>query len=65
MKGILTLSMIKTLIVLVLASIQTLKTGNKKCGKEEVYRLVNDSLNNHVTREVFDSMLNAIMTATQ
>ena len=65
MKGILTLSMIKTLIVLVLASIQTLKTGNKKYGKEEVYRLVNDSLNNHVTREVFDSMLNAIMTATQ
>ena len=65
MKGILILSMIKTLIVLVLASIQTLKTGNKKCGKEEVYRLVNDSLNNHVTREVFDSTLNAIMTATQ
>ena len=32
----------KDLEILVIASIQTLKRGNKKCGREEIYRLVNE-----------------------
>ena len=51
----------KDLEILVIASIQTLKTGNKKCGREEVYRLVNDSLNKDITREVFELNLNSII----
>ena len=42
----------KDLEILVIVSIQTSKRGNKKCGREEVYRLVNDSLNMDITREV-------------
>lgn len=37
--------------VLVVSSIQTLKRGNKDCGKEEVYRLVNDSLSKYITQQ--------------
>ena len=44
----------KDLEILVIASVKTLKRGNKKCGREEVYRLVNDSLNKNITREAFD-----------
>ena len=44
----------KDLEILVIASIQTLKRGNKKCGREEVYRLVNNSLNKDITREAFE-----------
>ena len=44
----------KGLEILIIASIQNLKRGNKKCGREEVYRLVNDSLNKNITREAFD-----------
>ena len=29
---------------LIMASIQTLKRSNKKCGKDEVFKLVNNSL---------------------
>ena len=32
----------KDLEILVIASIQTLKRGNKKCRREEIYRLVNE-----------------------
>ena len=46
---------------MVIASIQTLKTGNKKCGREEVYRLVNDSLNKDITREAFELILNSMI----
>ena len=51
----------KDLEILVIASIQTLKRGNKKCGREEVYRLVNDSLNKDITREAFELNLNSII----
>ena len=43
----------KDLEILVTASIQTLKRGKKKCGREKVSKLVNNSLNNSITREVF------------
>ena len=52
----------KDLEILVIASIQTLKRGNKKCGREEVYKLVNDSLNNGITREAFELILNSMIT---
>ena len=45
--------------------IQTLKRGNKKCEREEVFRLVNDSLNKNITREAFELILNSMMTITQ
>ena len=51
----------KGLEILVIASIQNLKRGNKKCGREEVYRLVNDSLNKNITREAFDLILNSMI----
>ena len=34
----------KDLETLIVASIQTLKRSNKKCGKEEVFRLVQESM---------------------
>ena len=51
----------KGLEILVIASIQTLKRGNKKCGREEFYRLVNDSLNKDITREAFELILNSMI----
>ena len=51
----------KDLKILVIASIQTLKRGNKKCGREEVYRLANDSLNKDISREVFELILNSMI----
>ena len=43
---------------------QTLKRGNKKKEQDEekeVYRLINDSLNKSITREVFELTLNLII----
>ena len=36
---------------LIIATIQTLKRNNKKCGNDEVFDLVSDSLDNQVERE--------------
>ena len=51
----------KDLEILIIASIQPLKRGNKKRGREEVYRLVNDSLNKDITREAFELILNSMI----
>ena len=51
----------KDLEILVKASIQTLKRGNKKCGREKVYRLANDLLNKDITREAFELILNSMI----
>ena len=51
----------KDLEILIIASIQPLQRGNKKCGREEVYRLVNDSLNKDITREAFELILNSMI----
>ena len=40
-----------------MASIQTLKRSNKKCGKDEVFELVNNSLEKEISREIFESLL--------
>ena len=42
--------------MLIIASFQTLKRGNQKCGKDEVFRLFRDSVVS-VTRETFDKLL--------
>ena len=53
----------KDLEILVTASIQTLKRGEKNCGKEQVSKLVNNSLNNGITREVFELILNSMIAS--
>ena len=40
-----------------MASIQTLKRSNKICGKDKVFELVNNSLEKHISREIFKSLL--------
>ena len=54
----------KDLEILVAASIQTLKRGNKKKEEEEekeVGRLINDSLNKNIPREAFELTLNLMI----
>ena len=46
--------------MLIIASIQTLKRGNKKCGKDEVFRLFRDSVDD-VTTETFDKLLELLI----
>ena len=48
----------KDLETLIVASIQTL--NNKKCGKEEVSRLVQESVENQVTKEIFEERADAL-----
>ena len=38
---------------LIMASIQTLKRRNKKCRKDEVFGLVNNSLEKEISTEIF------------
>ena len=45
---------------MLIASIQTLKRGNKKCGKDEVFRLFRDSVDD-VTQETFDKLLELLI----
>ena len=46
---------------LIIASIQTLKRNNKKCGNDEVFNLVSESLVNQVEREFFDKELEVLI----
>ena len=47
----------KELEMLIIASIQTLKRGNKKCGNEEVFNLVKDSVDVVIKKEAFNNFL--------
>ena len=54
--------------ILIIASIQTLKRSNKKCGKDEVIQLVNNSLEKEISREIFEDQsvkLNALKLRVQ
>ena len=42
----------KALETLIMASVRTLKWGNKKCGREEVSKLVNDTLCNEICKDL-------------
>ena len=47
--------------LLIIASIQTLKRKNKRCGRDEVFELVKDSTDDDtVTKETFDKLLNQL-----
>ena len=46
---------------LIVASNETLKRSNKKCGKEEVLHLVQESVNSEVTKEHFEELLDKLI----
>ena len=50
----------RELEMLIIASIQTLKQGNKKCEKDEVFRLFRDSVDD-ATKETFDKLLDLLI----
>ena len=50
----------RELEMLINASIQTLKQGNKKCRKDKVFRLFRDSFDD-VTKETFDKLLEVLI----
>ena len=50
---------------LIVASIHTLKRGNKKCGNDEVSQLVSESLENEINREYFDKNLETLIQKQQ
>ena len=50
----------RELEMLIIASIQTLKRGNKKCRKDEVFRLFRESVDD-VTKETFDKPLELLI----
>ena len=50
---------------LIVASIHTLKRGNKKCGNDEVFQLVSESLENEIIREFFDENLETLIQKQQ
>ena len=43
--------------MLIIASIQTLKHGDKKDGNEEVFNFVKDSIDGVIKKEVFNNLL--------
>ena len=46
--------------MLIIASIQTLKRGNKKCGKDGIFRWFRYSVDD-VTKETFDKLLELLI----
>ena len=53
----------KEIELLIVASIETLEHQNKKCGKDEIFALVKDSLEEAITTESFEKSL-ALLQAT-
>ena len=51
----------KELEMLIIASIQTLTRGNKKCGNEEVFNLVKDSVDGVIKKELFNNLLDILV----
>ena len=50
--------------LLIIASIQTLKRKNKRCGGDEVFELVKASTDDDtVTKETFDKLLNQLINS--
>ena len=47
----------KEIELLIIASIETLEHQNKKCGKDEIFALVKDSLEEVITMESFEKSL--------
>ena len=55
------ISLIIELQTLILATIQTLKRNNKRCGMEEVFQLVLESLKSDFIKESFDKILDFLI----
>ena len=51
----------KALETLIIAPVWTLKPRNKKCGREEVSKLVNDTLCNEIYKDLFNETLNCLI----
>ena len=51
----------KALETVIIASVRTLKRGNKKCGREEVSKLVNDTLCNKICKGLFNETLDSLI----
>ena len=51
----------KPLETLIIASVRRLKRGSKKCGKEEVSKLVNDTLCNEICKDIFNEALDSLI----
>ena len=50
--------------LVIIASIQTRKIQNKRCGRDEVFELVKDSTDDDtVTKETFDKLLNQLINS--
>ena len=49
----------KALETLIIASVRTLQRGNKKRGRKEVSKLVNDTLCNEICKDLFDKTLDS------
>ena len=51
----------KALETLIIASVRTLKLGSKKCGREEVSKLVNNTLCNKICKGLFNKALYSLI----
>ena len=51
----------KALETLIIASVRSLKQGNKKSGREEVSNLVNDTLCNEICKDLFKGTLDSLI----
>ena len=51
----------KAFETLIIASVRTLKRENKKCGREEVSKLVDDTLCNEICKDLFNETLDSLV----
>ena len=51
----------KKIEVLIIASIETLKGPKTKCGKDEVFKLVKDTIEENITKLIFDEFLDSLI----
>ena len=51
----------KEIEVLIIASIETLKHQKSKCGKDEVFKLVKDTIEENITRDIFNKALKSLI----
>ena len=51
----------KALEKLIIVSVKTLKRGNKKCGREEVSKLVTNNFCNKICKELFNKTLDSLI----
>ena len=47
--------------MLIIASIETLKRQKSKCGKDEVFKLVKDTTEESITRDILDKTLDSLI----